>query len=52
MTTTNIEQNELRVYVGTYGKYNSGSIDGQWLNIKDYKSVDDFYIACRELHGG
>tara|TARA_R110000823_G_scaffold113408_1_gene235446 strand:+ start:549 stop:1094 length:546 start_codon:yes stop_codon:yes gene_type:complete len=50
MTTTNIEQKKLRVYVGTYEKYNSGSIGGQWLNIKDYKSVDDFYKACKELH--
>ena len=50
MTTQIIEQKELRVYVGTFGKYNRGSIAGKWLNIKDYKTVDDFYKACRQLH--
>jgi antirestriction protein len=50
MTTQIIKQNELRVYVGTFGKYNSGSLYGKWLNIKDYKTVDDFYKACEQLH--
>ena len=50
MTTQIIEQKELRVYVGTFGKYNKGSLAGKWLNIKEYKSVDDFYKACRQLH--
>lgn len=50
MTTQIIEQKELRVYVGTFGKYNSGSLAGKWLNIKDYKTVDDFYKACEQLH--
>jgi len=39
-----------RIYVGTYAKYNSGSIKGQWLNLKDYSDKDDFLAACRELH--
>jgi antirestriction protein len=50
MTTQIIEQKELRVYVGTFGKYNSGSLYGKWLNIKDYKNVDEFDKACRQLH--
>ena len=50
MTTQIIEQNELRVYVGTFGKYNRGSLAGKWLNIKDYKNVDEFDKACRQLH--
>lgn len=50
MTTQIIEQKELRVYVGTFGKYNKGSLAGKWLNIKEYKSVDDFYKACEQLH--
>jgi len=41
---------EAAVYVGTYGKYNSGSIAGKWLQIADYDSRDDFYKACEELH--
>lgn len=39
-----------RIYVGTYGKYSSGSIDGAWLNLDDYKDKDEFYEAARELH--
>jgi antirestriction protein len=39
-----------RVYVGTYRKYNEGSIAGEWLELEDYDSRADFYEACRELH--
>ena len=45
MTTT-----EPAIYVGTYGKYNNGSIAGKWLNLKDYDSKAAFYKACSELH--
>lgn len=45
MTTTH-----ARVYVGTYGKYNSGSIKGAWLNLDDYADKEDFLKACAELH--
>ena len=41
---------EARVYVGTYGKYNNGSLFGTWLNLSDYLDKEDFYEACRELH--
>ena len=43
---------ELRpaVYVGTYGKYNEGSIYGAWLNPGDYDTYEDFMKACGELH--
>lgn len=39
-----------RLYVGTYGKYNSGSIKGAWLDLEDYSNKDAFLSACRELH--
>lgn len=39
-----------RVYVGTYHKYNSGSIEGAWLSLSDYANRDEFYAACRKLH--
>lgn len=42
--------NEARVYVGTYRKYNNGSIDGAWLTLSDYSDEDEFYEACKELH--
>lgn len=40
----------MRVYVGTYAKYNSGSIAGKWLDLEDYSSKEEFYEACKELH--
>lgn len=39
-----------RVYVGTYAKYNSGSIAGGWLSLMDYDTYADFCKACRALH--
>lgn len=39
-----------RIYVGTYAKYNSGSLKGAWLDLEDYACKQDFYEACAELH--
>src|SRR5262245_60441647 len=39
-----------RLYVGTYGKYASGSIAGKWLDLSDYADRDDFLKAAAELH--
>lgn len=39
-----------KLYVGTYGKYNNGSIAGKWLDLTDYSSNEEFYKACAELH--
>jgi antirestriction protein len=40
----------MRIYVGTYGKYNDGSIKGAWLDLEDYSDKEDFLAACHELH--
>lgn len=40
----------MQVYVGTYAKYNNGSIEGDWLTITDYADKDAFIEACKELH--
>lgn len=40
----------MRVYVGTYAKYNNGSIAGSWLNLSDYENHEDFMKACSKLH--
>lgn len=45
MTTTS-----PRIYVGTYAKYNAGSIKGAWLDLDDYADRDAFLEACKELH--
>lgn len=43
-------QVNARVYVGTYAKYNQGSLKGAWLNLNDYSDKNTFLEACRELH--
>lgn len=39
-----------KIYVGTYAKYNNGSISGDWLTLSDYADKDEFLAACAELH--
>lgn len=41
---------DAAVYVGTYGKYNEGSLDGAWLYIADYPTKADFVRAAKKLH--
>src|ERR1051325_1051 len=50
METTVMTLSEARVYVGTYAKYNAGSLKGDWLDLSDYSDKDEFYEACKELH--
>ncbi|HMO51255.1 MAG TPA: antirestriction protein ArdA [Kiritimatiellia bacterium] len=38
-----------RVYVGTYAKYNNGSIEGAWIDLDDH-DAETFRDACLELH--
>lgn len=33
---------EAKIYVGTIEKYNNGSLDGKWVNLSDFNSLDDF----------
>ena len=40
----------MKVYVGTYGKYNNGSLDGDWLDLDKFNSYEEFLAACRQLH--
>lgn len=49
MTTTNI-LSEVKIYVGTYAKYNDGSIFGKWLTLGDYDNLEEFYAECKKLH--
>jgi antirestriction protein len=39
-----------KIYVGTYAKYNNGSIDGKWITISDYNTYEEFLEACYKLH--
>ena len=38
------------VYVGTYHKYNCGSLFGAWLDLTTFASYEDFCEVCRFLH--
>ncbi|MGX5685599.1 antirestriction protein ArdA [Chryseobacterium cucumeris] len=38
------------IYVGTYAKYNNGSLFGKWLNLSDYSDYDELLTAMYELH--
>lgn len=39
-----------KLYVGTYKKYNEGSISGKWLELENYSDKEEFLEACAELH--
>ena len=39
-----------KIYVGTYAKYNDGSIDGKWIDLTEYNTYEEFLEACYKLH--
>jgi antirestriction protein len=39
-----------KIYVGTYSKYNNGSLHGAWLDLEDFSGKEEFLQACEELH--
>ena len=41
---------EPSVYVGTYGKYNDGSLCGLWIDLSCFNSYDDFINFCKAIH--
>ncbi|TKT92661.1 antirestriction protein ArdA [Dyadobacter frigoris] len=43
-------QNTPKIYVGTYGRYNSGSLFGKWFDLSDYSDAAEFYKDCYEYH--
>lgn len=38
------------VYVGTYKKYNEGSLFGMWIDLEQFTDAEDFFDVCRQLH--
>jgi antirestriction protein len=46
----NIDNETPAIYVGTYAKYNNGSLAGAWLDLSTFDDFDDFLEVCRELH--
>lgn len=41
---------EARIYVGTYAKYNNGSLQGEWVELSDFYDLDGFLERCAEIH--
>jgi antirestriction protein len=39
-----------RIYVGTYKKYNNGSLAGAWFDLEEYSDKETFYEALAEFH--
>ena len=64
MTTTfePLTKNEIRahaahyenenpaIYLGTYHKYNCGSLYGMWIDLTTFSTYDEFCEFCRRLH--
>jgi antirestriction protein len=40
----------IKLYCGTYHKYNSGSLHGKWFDLSDYSDLEELYEAFAELH--
>ena len=45
-----IDIQEAQIYVGTYAKYNDGSLFGKWMQLSNYSDLEEFIEACKELH--
>lgn len=41
---------EPSVYVGTYAKYNDGSLRGLWIDLSTFDCYDDFITFCQAIH--
>ena len=50
MTTKTRDLEKPAIYVGTYKKYNNGSIQGAWFDLTKFDCLEDFIEACEELH--
>lgn len=44
------ESESPALYVGTYAKYNAGSIYGAWIDLAKCSSFDEFLDVCNALH--
>ena len=41
---------EPSVYVGTYGKYNEGTLCGLWIDLSSFSDYDEFINFCKAIH--
>ena len=45
-----MDLNEARIYVGTYAKYNNGTLQGEWVSLSNFYDLDGFLEYCAEIH--
>ena len=45
-----MDLSEARIYVGTYAKYNNGSLQGEWVELSEFYDWDGFMERCAEIH--
>lgn len=38
---------QAAIYVGTYAKYNAGSLFGKWFDLSDFADKDEFWKRVR-----
>ncbi len=54
MTTNKALNTEITdqpaIYIGTYAKYNNGSIAGKWVDLTQITSKDELYEIAAEIH--
>ena len=41
---------EPALYCGTYGKYNSGNLNGMWVDLSTFDDYEDFINFCKAIH--
>lgn len=45
-----VDTDEPALYVGTYRKYNEGSLFGAWISLSQCGDYDTFMEVCHDLH--
>ena len=46
------ENTNPQVYVGTWKKYNEGNLKGEWVDLTQFASYDEFLKKCKSIHKG
>lgn len=46
----NHETTNPAIYLGTYAKYNSGSLYGKWIDLTTFDDYEDFCDYCHRVH--
>lgn len=45
-----MENTNPKVYVGTWRKYNNGSIQGAWIDLSQFATYAEFVAKCKAIH--